>query len=88
MSLKLFYKVGCSPGFFTLRQDLDPLISAAERMLPVNTFKIQNLQKTESGKLRWSTENYARFTEIMPELWDVTPELRRAFFFWQLSAKH
>ena len=83
MSLKLFYKVGCSSGFFSL--PLDPLINIAELM--VKTCKIQNLQKTESGKLRRSTGNYTVFTRnsagVTGNYTGVTTRL-----FWQLSAKH
>ena len=40
--------------FFSLPQDLDPLINVAELMVPVKIFKIQSLEKSESGKLRRS----------------------------------
>ena len=79
MSLKLFYKVGCSPEFFNLPQDLGPLIIVAELMVPVKTFKIQNLQKSESGKL-------PRIYEKLPRSYG---KLRWSdVFFGQLSAKH
>ena len=47
---------------FFLPQDFDPLKNVAELMVPVKTFKIQSLPKTESGKLRRSTRNDAGFT--------------------------
>ena len=64
---KALLQSGLLSRTFSLPQDLDPLINVAELMVPVKTFEIPSLQKTESQK---------NVREITSDLREITTELR------------
>ena len=73
VSIKFFCKVACSlPDIPACLKDLDPLIKGSRTHGSSQSTSLKGSSPFNTFK-RLSPEKY-------PELWQITPELRRAFF--------